>query len=471
MSLWTASEAAQATCGKAIGDWVVDGVSIDTRELEQGDLFVALKDIRDGHDFVGNALANGAGAALVSRVPDGVAPDAPLLLVEDVQTALEDLGAAARARTTAKIIAVTGSVGKTGTKEMLRAALSPQGKTHAAVRSFNNHWGVPLTLARMPQDADFAIIEIGMNHPGEIGPLSMLARPDVAVITTVAAVHIAAFENVEGIAREKAAIFEGLDQNGVAVINADLETTAIIQDLADKAGAKSLRFGRADGAEFHLLDAKIIDTVTTIMAQAEGQDVLFKLAAPGTHLAMNALAVLGAVTAAGADMAEAMLALGGFTAPDGRGARQTIHLDPVEGKSIELIDESYNANPTSVAAALEILVAAKPVDGLGRVTKGRRIAVLGDMLELGDAEAQMHSDLAKLGMMDHIDRVLTVGPLMKNLHDALPEDKAGAWFEDADALAAKIHSMIDAGDVIMVKGSNGSKVSRIARALEKLNRD
>ncbi|HAR52981.1 MAG TPA: UDP-N-acetylmuramoyl-tripeptide--D-alanyl-D-alanine ligase, partial [Roseovarius nubinhibens] len=242
-ALWTAQEAAEATGGTTQGDWQVSGVSIDTRTLAEGDLFVALKAARDGHDFVAQALGKGAGAALVSHIPEGVAPDAPLLIVEDVLAALEALGRAARARSAARVVAVTGSVGKTSTKEMLRTVLARQGRTHAAEASYNNHWGVPLTLARMPRDTQFAVIEIGMNHPGEIAPLARLARPHVAMVTTVAAAHLEAFENIEGIAREKAAIFEGLEPGGIAVVNADLDTTPILEEAATRAGATIRRFG------------------------------------------------------------------------------------------------------------------------------------------------------------------------------------------------------------------------------------
>ena len=236
--LWTAAQAAAATGGRTTSDWVANGVSIDTRTIEVGDLFVALQAERDGHDFVAQALEKGASAALVSHIPDGLDDSVPLLIVDDVLNALEALGVAARARTDARVVAVTGSVGKTSTKEMLRAMLSDQGRTHASVASYNNHWGVPLTLARMPVDTEYAVIEIGMNHPGEIGPLSKLARPHVAMITNVAAVHFEAFENVEGIAVEKASIIDGLEYAGTAILNNDVDTAAILQAKAH--GEKNL---------------------------------------------------------------------------------------------------------------------------------------------------------------------------------------------------------------------------------------
>jgi UDP-N-acetylmuramoyl-tripeptide--D-alanyl-D-alanine ligase len=318
--LWTGRDAAAATGGRTTADWSATSVSIDTRTLEPGALFVALTDQRDGHDFVAAALEAGAAAALVSRVPDGVSADAPLLIVDDVLRALQDLARAARARSAARVIAVTGSVGKTGAKEMLRTALGVQGRVHAAERSLNNHWGVPLTLARMPAETDFAVIEIGMNHAGEIMPLSRLARPDVAVITTVAAVHMEAFDSIEQIAQAKAEIFAGLAEGGTAVLNANIETLPILRQAAARVTDDILTFGTAADADFRLDSAKVVGTTTSIRATFRGREVLFKLGAPGRHLAMNALAVLAAVAAVGADAALAMMELGNWQAPDGRGA-------------------------------------------------------------------------------------------------------------------------------------------------------
>ncbi|MFO7920798.1 MAG: Mur ligase family protein [Nioella sp.] len=309
--LWTAADAAAATGGAAQGDWQATGVSIDTRSLQPGDLFVALRAARDGHDFVAQALEKGAAAAMVSHVPEGVGADAPLLVVEDVQAGLEALGRAARARTKASVIAVTGSVGKTTTKEMLRTALSACGKTHAAEASYNNHWGVPLTLARMPPETDYAVIEIGMNQPGEIAPLSRLARPDLAVVTMVAAVHLEAFDSIDGIAREKAAIFDGLDRGGTAFINADLETTPILRMAATAHAVRVVEVGET-GRDARVLDVSLADETTIVRAEIGGEALLFKLSAPGRHLALNAVFVLAAVDALGCDVTRAMLALAGW---------------------------------------------------------------------------------------------------------------------------------------------------------------
>ena len=290
--LWTSTDADLATGGQSNAAWQAMGVSIDTRTLQPGDLFVALTDQRDGHDFVAAALAKGAAAALVTHRPADVAETAPLLIVPDVLAALTALGAAARARTKAKVIGVTGSVGKTSTKEMLRVVLGGQGRVHAAEASYNNHWGVPLTLARMPAATDFAVIEIGMNHPGEIAPLAMLAKLDVALITTVAAAHLEAFANIEGIAHEKAAILDGLIPGGHAILPADLDVTPILLAKAAKTGAKITLFGTSPTADYRLGDVTITNTATIVRATRNGMPVLFKVMSPGRHFAMNALAVL-----------------------------------------------------------------------------------------------------------------------------------------------------------------------------------
>jgi UDP-N-acetylmuramoyl-tripeptide--D-alanyl-D-alanine ligase len=469
MTLWTAQEAAAATGGQAIGDWSVNGVSIDTRTLQTGDLFVALKAARDGHDFVVQALAKGAGAALVTHRPDDVAADAPLLIVDDVLPALEDLGRAARARTGAKVVAVTGSVGKTSTKEMLRDVLSAQGKTHVAEASYNNHWGVPLTLARMPEDTEFAVIEIGMNHPGEIAPLAQMARPNVAMITTVAAAHLEAFENIDGIAHEKAAIFDGLEPDGVAVTNGDLDTAPILEAKACEKAAQTLLFGEAARNSYRINDLKLIDTVTVAEGQAGDLAVLYKVMAAGRHFAVNGMGVLAVVDALGLDVALAATDLARWLPPAGRGAREQVVLDPVMREQVvELIDDAFNANPTSMVAALEVLAAAKPTDGLGRINKGRRIAVLGDMLELGPDEMALHAAIADLPFLDQLDLIHCVGPRMNRLWAALPEGLRGDWVEEAGAMAENAHRLIDAGDVVLIKGSKGSKVSKVVDAIRKL---
>ena len=468
-ALWTRDSAVAATGGASERDWRASGVSIDTRSLRPGDLFVALTAARDGHDFVAEALARGAAAALVSRLPEGVPAEAPLLLVPDVLEGLRALGAAARARFRGRVVAVTGSVGKTGTKEMLRAALGAQGKVHAADKSFNNHWGVPLTLARMPADARFAVIEIGMNAPGEIAPLARLARPHVAMVTTVAAVHLAAFDGLDGIAREKAAVFSGLEPGGVAVMTRDIAQYPILHRAARRAGARPVRFGATGRPEYRLLDARVTGEATSIAARRGGETFYFKLAAPGAHLALNALGALACVEALGGDLARGALALASWRAPEGRGARWTVLLGPggLDG-AIRLIDESYNANPAAMEAALEVFAAEKPEDGFGRVAQGRRIAFLGDMLELGPSERALHAGLARVPAMRAVTKVHCAGGRMRALYDALPLGQRGEWFETAAEMAGKVGRLVDAGDIAMVKGSLGSKVGQVVEAIKRL---
>ncbi|MHA6347383.1 UDP-N-acetylmuramoyl-tripeptide--D-alanyl-D-alanine ligase [Roseivivax sp. CAU 1761] len=468
-ALWTSEEAARATGGRVTAPWQAHGVSIDTRTLRPGDLFVALKAARDGHDFVAQALDKGAAAALVSHRPEGVAEDAPLLVVEDVQTALEALGRAARARSAARVVAVTGSVGKTSTKEMLRTVLGGQGRTHAAEASYNNHWGVPLTLARMPAATEFAVIEIGMNHPGEIGPLSRLARPHVGIVTIVAPAHLAAFDSLEGIAREKAAIFEGLEPGGTAIVNGDLDTTPILVAAAEAAGAAVRTFGEGPACHHRISDIRIQDSATVAEGRAWRAPLLYKVSVPGRHFAVNAMAVLAAARALGLDRARALADLGRWQPGAGRGQREAIALDAVDDElSLELIDDAYNANPASVAAALEVLAAARVRDGLGRVARGRRIAYLGDMGELGPGEGAAHRALAGLPHLARIDVVHCIGPLMRGLHEALPEDRRGRWTESAAEMAALAPRDLDAGDVVLVKGSNYMGLARVVDAIRKM---
>ncbi|HIP22919.1 MAG TPA: UDP-N-acetylmuramoyl-tripeptide--D-alanyl-D-alanine ligase [Rhodobacteraceae bacterium] len=449
MSLWTRDEAVAATGGVCALDWQANGVSIDTRSLEKGDLFVALSASRDGHDFVTQALENGAAAALVSRIPEGL-ENAPLLLVPDVLRGLEALGIAARARSKARVIAITGSVGKTGSKEMLRVALEGQGNIHVAEKSYNNHEGVPLTLARMPCDTGIAVIEIGMNHPGEIAPLACMARPHVALITTVAPVHLAAFSGVEEIAAEKAEIFKGLEEGGIAVLNADLETLPI---LTKSAPANPLLFGQSKTADFRLLSCDVGNGATVVRASTPLGEIMFKLGGEGAHLAQNAVGVLAGLHALKADLGRATLALASWHPPEGRGARQQIPLGP-EGLDghFTLINESYNANPASTRAALETLAQQA----------GRKVAILGDMLELGETAPALHNALATT---EGIDITHTVGPLMATV----PFENRGLTVDTSTELAAQIGRQIRPGDVVMVKGSLGMAMAKIIDALVKLS--
>ncbi|MEO6300481.1 MAG: UDP-N-acetylmuramoyl-tripeptide--D-alanyl-D-alanine ligase [Paracoccaceae bacterium] len=468
MTLWTAADAATATRGTSTTAWNANGVSIDTRTLQTGDLFIALTDLRDGHEFVAEALGKGAAAALVTRVPDGVPPDAPLLIVPNVLQALTDLGAFARSRTQAKIIGVTGSVGKTSTKEMLRAILSGQGKTHAAEASYNNHWGVPLTLARMPPDADFAVIEIGMNHPGEIAPLAKLSRLHVALITTIAPAHLEAFGGLDGIAVEKAAIFDGLEPGGTAIVPLDTPTAEILLTKARATAQTTLTFGADPKADYQLTHATLSDTCTVVRATRHGIPFLYKVMSPGRHFAANGLAALATADALNLDPVIAVNDLGRWTPPQGRGTRERIMLDPVERHGFDLIDDAFNSNPASLAAALDVLIATQPQHRIGRIANGRRIAILGDMLELGPTEGVLHLAFARHPGLSQITTIHCVGPRMQAFWRTLPRAQRGLWTETAPELAAHARSLVDAGDVVLVKGSKGIKVSLVVDALRKL---
>jgi UDP-N-acetylmuramoyl-tripeptide--D-alanyl-D-alanine ligase len=466
--LWTAAEAAAATGGDSTSGWAARGVSIDSRTLHPGDLFVALTDQRDGHDFVAGAFAKGAAAAMVSRRPGGLPEGAPLLVVPDVLAGLSGLARAARARTGAKVVGVTGSVGKTSTKDMLAVVLGGQGPCHASAASYNNHWGVPLTLARMPAGTAFAVIEIGMNHPGEIAPLARLAGLDVALITTVGAAHLEAFESLEGIAHEKASILDGLRPGGTAVLPADLGVSPILMAKATAAGARLIRFGVSEGLDYRLSEVMLTDAATVVRAETPDGPVLFKVMTPGRHFAQNALAVLAVARALGLDPTIAVCDLARWSPPPGRGTREMILLDPVDGVGFELIDDAFNANPASMAASLDLLAAMQPTDGIGRLRPGRRVAILGDMLELGRTELDLHAALAHHPGLAGIAAVHCVGPRMRALHAALSPGRRGLWVETAEVLVPQARLLADAGDIVLVKGSKGSRVSLVVDALRKL---
>ena len=461
-ALWTVEAMAAAMEAERQGalPQSVSGLSIDSRTVAPGDAFFAIADRRDGHDFVGSALAAHAGLAVIgAEQRNRFAPDAPLLIVPDVLTGLRDLAAAARARTAAKVIGVTGSVGKTGTKEALRLALSKEGETHASVASYNNHWGVPLSLARCPASARYAVLEMGMNHPGEIAPLSQLARPHVALITTIAPVHLEFFGSLAKIADAKAEIFLGLEADGAAVIDRDIGQFAQLKRRAKEAGVvRVISFGEHAKADARLIKCVLHPHCSTVVADILGTELTYKIGAPGRHLVGNSLAVLATAVLAGADLALAALALAELKPVSGRGA--PIEID-VPGGAALVVDESYNANPASVDAALALLGQAK----LG--PRGRRIAVLGDMLELGPKGPALHRALSKPIAANAIDLVFCCGPLMRNLWQALPASRRGGYAEDSAALEPQVLAAIRAGDVAMVKGSLGSRMASIVKALQR----
>ncbi|HZP77273.1 MAG TPA: UDP-N-acetylmuramoylalanyl-D-glutamyl-2,6-diaminopimelate--D-alanyl-D-alanine ligase [Pseudolabrys sp.] len=462
-ALWTVEAMAAAMRAQRQGTLPagISGVSIDSRSLQSGEAFFAIQgDNRDGHDFVETALKAGSGLAVVAADHrNRFAADAPLLVVGDVLEGLRDLGRAARSRSSAKVIGVTGSVGKTGTKEALRLALSADGETHASVASYNNHWGVPLSLARCPQSAKFAVFELGMNHAGEIEPLTRLVRPHVAIITTIEPVHLEYFGSLDKIADAKAEIFVGIEPGGAAVLNRDNAQFARLADAARRAGvARIVAFGEHAKADVRLLQCALQPESSTVKARVFGADVAYKLGAPGRHLVLNSLAVLAAASLVGADLALAALALGKLKPAVGRGTRSVLD---VPGGTALVIDESYNANPASMRAAIALLGQA----ALG--PQGRRIAVLGDMLELGAQGADLHRALAEPLVANGVDLVFCSGPLMRALWEALPSNRRGGYAETAAELEAGVLSAIRGGDALMIKGSLGSKMGPIVKALEK----
>ncbi len=461
-ALWTLDAMATAMRAEKRGVLPADvpGLSIDTRTIAKGEAFFAIKgDSRDGHDFVDAALKAGGGLAVVARTQAERFADAPLLIVDDVLEALRDLARAARARTNAKVIAVTGSVGKTGTKEALRLALSPEGETHASAASYNNHWGVPLSLARCPQGTKYAVFEIGMNHAGEITPLTKLVRPHVAIVTTVEPVHLEFFGTLEKIADAKAEIFLGVEPGGTAVLNRDNGQFGRLEAAAKAAKvSRIVSFGDNAKADTQLLRASLQADSSTVEARVLGTPITYKLGAPGRHVVLNSLAVLTAAVLVGADLALAALALGNLRPTPGRGARVTLR---VPGGSAVLIDESYNANPASMAAAIALL-GQTPIG-----ERGRRIAVLGDMLELGPPGAGLHRGLAVPLKEANIDLVYCSGPLMRSLWEALPSNRRGGYADTAAALEPAVLEALRDGDAIMVKGSLGSKMGPIVKALER----
>lgn len=460
--LWTIDEIRLATGGQVEGpaNAVVTGISIDTRTLAPGDLFVPLSDKRDGHEFVEHAFQAGAAAALVANDFAYQNDDVTLIRVDDPLCALERLARAARTRlaSSAVVIGVTGSVGKTGTKDMLRAAFSALGPTHAANKSYNNHWGVPLTLAQTPRDVQAAVYEIGMNHPGEITPLTKMVRPDIAIITTVEAVHLEFFDSVEQIAEAKAEIFHGLDANGVAVLNADNRHSELLCARAREHGADVKTFGKATNADIQLLSITHEACGTQVSARAVDETITYTLAVPGAHVAQNSLAVVAALRLSGRDVHQAMKALAALTPGVGRGAREQLS---VPGGEMLLIDESYNANPASMRAALDVL------GSVARVDYPRRVAVLGDMLELGEDSDTLHAALASAIADNDIDLVFASGPHMAALFAELPEGKKGAWAVTVDDIVPDVLAALRAGDAAVIKGSLGSRMAHVLAAIRK----
>ena len=445
-----------ATLGAATRAFEISGLSIDTRTLKPGDLFVALKgDARDGHEFVGSAFKNGGAAALVQRAVANLPGEAALLVVANTQRALEDLARASRARTRAHIVAVTGSAGKTTTKEMLRLAFGALGKTHVSAASYNNHWGVPLSLASMPQDAAFGVLEVGMNHFGEIRALVGLVRPHVALVTTIAPAHLEFFETCEAIADAKSEIFEGVEPGGTAILPTDSPHFGRLRARARQTRvSRILGFGCASGSDAQPIAIEESEDGTRIRARILGRDVHFRLGAHGEHNAANALGALLAVAAVDGDILNAAAALSEFSALKGRGQRFDLSLS---GATIRIIDESYNANPASMTAALA---------NLGRVAARRRIAVLGDMLELGSEGMRLHGGLADAVEGAKADLVFLCGSQMATLWERIPKSRRGAYGQKSADIADAVVAVMKDGDVVLVKGSLGSRMAVVIEALK-----
>lgn len=460
--LWTADALVAAMDGRPLGPMPegISGISIDSRSLQPGDAFFAIKgEAMDGHDFATSAIKAGAGVLVVAegKLPSLGRLTAPMIVVEDVLAALEKLGVAARARSNAKIIAVTGSAGKTTTKEALRHVLSAVGKVHASAQSFNNHWGVPLTLARMPEDCGYAVFEIGMNHPGEIRPLVKMVRPHVAIVTLIAAAHLGFFKNLDEIAKAKAEIFEGIEPGGAALLNRDDARWKLMDKMAHAAGVEHVfGFGENARSTFKLTKCVLHADHSDIIVRIDGHEVAASIGAPGRHMVQNVLAVLGAAHLVGADLAKVALALADLSAERGRGKRHVLRHPK---GPITLIDESYNANPASMDAAMALLNAT-PVSG-----EGRRIAVLGDMLELGDHSAKLHAALADLIVGTETRTVFLGGPEMQALADILPDDIKTEYRAGAEDLKPVLLSALKAGDVVMIKSSKGIGFSKLVDAL------
>ncbi len=459
-ALWTQSELCAALCARpsmAVSS-AVAGVSIDTRTLELGDLFFAIEgETHDGHDYVARAFEASAAAAVVNveRAP-ALAGLGPVFAVDDTLRGMERLGVASRARSRARIVAVTGSVGKTSAKEMLRMMLSACGATHASSASYNNHWGVPLTLSRMPATTEFGVFEIGMNHAGEIAPLSRMARPHVALITTIAPVHIEHLGSIEAIADAKAEIFAGLEPGGIAALNRDAPQFDRLAQVAAAHGARVVAFGASQDCDARLIEVVAAGEGSRVRARILGRDIRFDLGAPGVHMAENAVGALLAAEALGANLETCAAALARFAPQKGRGVRFSI-ATPTGPATI--IDESYNANPASMRAALALLGAAKPGPN------GRRIAVIGDMLELGAEGAAMHAELAAELAANKVDLLFGVGPLTRALFEAAPVSMRAAWAERSSEMTAEVAHALRGGDVAMIKGSNGSRMGPLVAAL------
>jgi UDP-N-acetylmuramoyl-tripeptide--D-alanyl-D-alanine ligase len=452
MTLWTSADIATATDGAASAAFDVSGVTFDSREVGPGDLFVALTgETTDGHKFLDQAFDRGASGAIVSQDTPH-----PNVLVSDTFAALEALAKGARARTSARIVGVTGSAGKTGTKEALFAALdrSPTKSAHRSVKSYNNHTGVPLSLARMPAEVDYGVFEMGMNHPGELAHLTTLVRPHVAIVTAIAPAHAAFFPDESAIADAKGEIFQGLEPNGVAIIPYDSPHRDRLAAAAAPHAARTVTFGIDEGADVRAIEAvKAANGGTFVTARVGERELSYTVSQPGKHWVTNSLAVLAAVDAVGGDLALAGLALADLGGLAGRGARFWVE---VKGGRALVIDEAYNANPASMRVTLAVL---------GEETATRKIAMLGEMRELGDKSDEYHAALAGPVRDAGVQLVILVGEKMKPLAEALEGQVEIMHVPDAAAARDRLTAALEAGDAVLIKGSNGVGLSAVVAAL------
>lgn len=451
--LWTSKEVRDVTGGESPGDWEAGGISIDTRTLEKGDMFIALKGEQfDGHSYASEALKKGASVAMVKKLPDGITKYMPHIIVKDTQKALEDMAVFNRERSRAKIVAVTGSVGKTSVKDALTLVLGSIGKTHSTKGNLNNHIGLPLTLARLPENCKYAVLEMGMNHAGELSTLTKFAKPDVVVITSIEPVHMEFFGSMESIADAKSEIFEGVVKGGKAVLPFDSPYFQRLSDAAKSKGVSEMvTFGEKQGATCRLISRE----GQNITAEIAGMRMNYNLPLSGKHNAINSLAVLAAVYTCGAGYLTASKAFASLEPTEGRGKQYDINF----GSRITLIDDSYNASPASMRAAFSVLGDIKNKKG------GRAVAVLGDMLELGEKTAEYHKNLKEDIVHNGVDKVFTAGSLMVNLHNVLPEEMKGDSCKDALDLLPVLKNKMQANDVVLIKGSHGSQMWKLAKKL------
>jgi len=448
--LWTSSEIAAATGGLVMGNWAVSGLSIDTRSIQEGELFVPLKDVRDGHDFIPMALEKGAGAVFSEHPIENV----PAVKVKDSVAALRDLAIAARERSKAKRIAITGSVGKTSLKEAIARICEADGKTHKSQKSFNNHWGVPLTLASMPKETEYGVFELGMNHAGELADLSPIVSPDICVITKIAPAHLAHFANVDAIAAAKAEIFEGLARGGTAVLNADDDYFEFLSKAARAKGAKIVTFGEAESADFRVTNVEMKNGGISARLTTDDQSYDMNLQMAGRHWAVNGACAVAAAVTAGVPVKRALKALSGLKPMTGRGEAFTASSG---GIAFTVIDESYNANPESMRAAIA---------AMQNRTAGRKIVVLGDMYELGADELRLHADLAGPLVEAGIARVIVTGESMRALRGALPRGMRGAWAQDWESALGALEQELQNGDLVLVKGSNATGLGKLVAKIK-----